>query len=155
MNAYLLRVLAALVLSAGLGLSGQAWAGATYGVDDAGILAQMDQGCTSPNCERNTILPITNSTGEAAVCIQPGTESASYLYTGSNQLIFAYGYHNACAFLTFVWVKHQGQWHMAGMAQPRQNVAVGITLDTPQGNPPNVIMFCRSGGAPRDDLHCQ
>ncbi|WP_087687766.1 hypothetical protein [Pandoraea sp. PE-S2R-1] len=155
MNAYLLRVFVVLVLSAGLGLSGQAWAGASYGVDDAGIIPQMDQGCTSPNCERNTILPITNSTGEAAVCIQPGMESASYKYTGSNQFILVYGYHNACGFVSFVWVKHQGQWHNAGLAQPRQNVAVGITFDTPQGDPPNVIMFCRTAGAPRDDLHCQ
>ncbi|AJE98315.1 hypothetical protein [Pandoraea apista] len=155
MNAHLLRILAALILVAGFGLSSQAWAGVTYGVDDARILSQMDQGCTSPNCERNSILPITNSTGEAAVCIQPGTESASYTYTGSNQLVLVYGYHNACGFVSFVWVKHQGQWHNAGLAQPRQNVAVGIVFDTPQGNPPNVIMFCRTAGAPRDDLHCQ
>jgi hypothetical protein len=155
MNARLLRVLATAILVAGFGLPNPAWAWVSYGVDDASIFQQMDQNCDSPGCKKDSILPIVNSTGEAAVCIQPGIESSSYTLTGANQLLLIYGYHNACEFVSFVWVKHQGQWHNAGLAQPRQNMAVGITFSTLQGDPPNVIMFCRSGGTPRDDLHCR
>lgn len=128
----------------------------THGVEQASnAISAMNSMCDSDkSCKKVSILPVSNRTGDSAMCVQ--TREGHYAYsTSTPQKIYLHQHFNGCSHSVRAFMKSNNRWSSAvGTLLPGVDVVLELVYDAADGMDASVVMFCKRG-EPKDDVSCQ
>jgi hypothetical protein len=125
------------------------------GVDLTEHANLVRQACArDSSCRTDSILAVTNRTGNAATCVTSTLENTTLLFSNP-RFYLLYGYRSTCSFPSTVHAKINNKWYEdVGTIRPGTNATLSLLYEASTGRGPSVVMFCRPPGTPRDDLTC-